>query len=92
MKSDAESSEIQSLYGEYNERQLGINLNPLDDAYIVRIANESGNVVYEKAIIAGSIVALNIDISAYAKDCYMATVEVTAVSPSTANSTHRLQV
>ncbi len=72
---DAESSEIQSLYGEYNERQLGINLNPLDEAYIVRIANESGNVVYEKAIIAGSIVALSIDISAYAKGRYTVTVE-----------------
>ena len=70
-----QDAEMQSLYGEYNERQLGINLNPLDDAYIVRIANESGNVVYEKAIIAGSIVALNIDISAYAKGRYTVTVE-----------------
>ena len=70
-----QDAEMQSLYGEYNERQLGINLNPLDDAYIVRIANESGNVVYEKAIIAGSIVALNIDISAYAKGRYTVTME-----------------
>ena len=72
---DAESSEIQSLYGEYNDLQLDINLDPLDDAYIVRIANESGNVVYEKAINAGSIVALDIDISAYAKGRYTVTVE-----------------
>ena len=70
-----QDAEMQSLYGEYNERQLGINLNPLDEAYIVRIANESGNVVYEKAIIAGSIVALSIDISAYAKGRYTVTVE-----------------
>ena len=70
-----QDAEMQSLYGEYNERQLGINLNPLDDAYIVRIANESGNVVYEKAINAGSIVALSIDISAYAKGRYTVTVE-----------------
>ena len=70
-----QDAEMQSLYGEYNERQLGINLNPLDDAYIVRIANESGNVVYEKAVIAGSIVALDIDISAYAKGRYTVTVE-----------------
>ena len=70
-----QDAEMQSLYGEYNERQLGINLNPLDDAYIVRIANESGNVVYEKAINAGSIVALDIDISAYAKGRYTVTVE-----------------
>ena len=70
-----QDAEMQSLYGEYDERQLGINLNPLDDAYIVRIANESGNVVYEKAVIAGSIVALSIDISAYAKGRYTVTVE-----------------
>ncbi len=75
VKSDAESSETQSLYGEYNERQLGINLNPLDDAYIVSITNESGNIVYEKAVNAGSIVALSIDISAYAKGRYTVTVE-----------------
>ena len=75
MKSDAESSEMQSLYGEYNNLQLDINLDPLDEAYIVRITNESGNVVYEKAINAGSIVALNIDISAYAKGRYTVTME-----------------
>ena len=70
-----ESPEIQSLYGEYSDLQLDINLYPLDEAYIVRITNESGNVVYEKAINAGSIVALNIDISAYAKGRYTVTVE-----------------
>ena len=69
------SSEMQSLYGEYNNLQLDINLDPLDEAYIVRITNESGNVVYEKAINAGSIVALNIDISAYAKGRYTVTME-----------------
>ncbi len=69
------SSEMQSLYGEYNNLQLDINLDPLDEAYIVRITNESGNVVYEKAINAGSIVALSIDISAYAKGRYTVTME-----------------
>jgi hypothetical protein len=61
--------------GEYNSKLLGINLDPLDEAYIVRITNESGNIVYEKAINAGSIVALSIDISAYAKGRYTITVE-----------------
>ena len=70
-----ESPEIQSLYGEYSDLQLDINLYPLDEAYIVSITNESGNVVYEKAVNAGSIVALNIDISAYAKGRYTVTVE-----------------
>jgi hypothetical protein len=65
----------QSIYGEYNDLQLGINLDPLDDAYQVRITDESGKTVYEKAIDAGNIVGLNIDISAYAKGRYTVTVE-----------------
>ena len=64
-----------SLYGEYNALQLGINLNPLDDAYVVRITDESGRVVYEKTVNAGNIVGLNIDISAYAEGRYTVTVE-----------------
>lgn len=65
----------QSLYGEYNEQQLSINLDPVDDAYLVRITNETGIALYEKAVNAGSIVALNIDISAYAKGRYTVVVE-----------------
>ena len=65
----------QSLYGEYNDKQLVINLNPLDDAYLIRITDESGKVVYEKAINAGNIIGLSIDISAYAKGHYTITVE-----------------
>ena len=64
-----------SLYGEYSEQQLGINLNPLDDAYMVRITDDTGKAVYEKTVNAGSIVGLNIDISAYAKGRYTVTVE-----------------
>jgi hypothetical protein len=71
MMRDAESS----LYGEYNEQQLDINLDPLEEAYQVRITDETGKVVYEKAINAGSIVGLNIDISNYAKGRYTVTVE-----------------
>jgi len=65
----------QSLYGEYNEQQLGIYLDPVDDAYLVRITDETGKIVYEKAINAGNIVALNIDISTYAEGRYTVTVE-----------------
>ena len=65
----------QSIYGEYNELQLGINLEPIDDSYLVRITDASGNAVYEKAINAGNIVGLNIDISTYAKGRYTVTVE-----------------
>jgi hypothetical protein len=72
---DAEASGKQSLYGEYNELQLGINLDPLDDAYQVSITNELGILVYEKVVNAGSIIGLNIDISAYAKGRYTVTIE-----------------
>ena len=67
--------EAQSLYGEYSNLRLGINLDPLDAVYQVRITNESGQVVYEKNINAGSIVALDIDISTYAEGRYTVTVE-----------------
>jgi hypothetical protein len=72
-RSGAEAEE--SMYGEYNDQQLEINLDPLDDTYLVSITDESGKVVYEKAVNAGSIVALNIDISAYAKGRYTVTIE-----------------
>ncbi len=68
-------AEEQSLYGEYNNLLLGINLEPLDEAYLVRITNESGQVVYEKNVNAGNIVGLNIDISAFAKGRYTVTME-----------------
>ena len=63
------------LYGEYNDQLLGINLDPLDDAYLVRITDESGKGIYEKAIDAGNIVGLNIDISTFAKGRYTVTLE-----------------
>ena len=74
-KARKRSEEEPLLYGEYNDLKLGINLNPLDDAYQVRITDESGKVVYEKAVNAGNIVGLNIDISAYEKGRYTIIVE-----------------
>ena len=74
-KARMRSEESQSLYGEYNDLQLGINLDLLDDAYQVSITNDSGKVVYEKPINAGSIVGLNIDISKYPEGNYTVTVE-----------------
>ena len=71
MRGEAEAS----IYGEYSELQLSIHLDPLDDAYLVRITDESGKAVYEKNINASTIVGLNIDISSYAKGRYTVTVE-----------------
>jgi len=75
IKPKTRSEDEQSLYGEYNEQQLSINLSPISDAYLVSITDESGKAVYEKSINASSIVGLNIDISAYAEGRYTATVE-----------------
>ena len=74
-KTRVRSEEEPSLYGAYNDQQLDINLGSLDDAYLVSITNDSGKTVYERTINAGNIVALNIDISDYAKDHYTVTVE-----------------
>ena len=74
-KAPRRRSDEVSLYGEYSNRQLDINLDPLADAYQVSITDESGEVVYEKSINAGTIVGLSIDISAYAKGRYTVTVE-----------------
>ena len=75
VKTPRRTDEELSLYGEYNDKLLGINLDPLDDAYQVSITNESGKAVYKKTVNAGTIVGLSIDISAYAKGYYTVTVE-----------------
>ena len=67
--------DLDSLYGEYNNQQLDIKLNPLDDAYLVRITDKAGQAVYEKTINAGNIVALNINISEYPEGQYTVTIE-----------------
>ena len=74
-KTRISSGDEPSLYGEYNDQQLDINLEPLDDTYQMYITNGSGRAVYEKTINAGNIVGLNIDISAYTKGHYTVTVE-----------------
>ncbi len=75
VKNPKRSGGGQTVYGEYTDLQLGIRLDPLDDAYQVSINNESGKAVYEKTVNAGTIVGLSIDISAYAKGRYTVTVE-----------------
>ena len=65
----------QSPYGEYNDLRVDINLYSLDDAYLIRIADDSGKTAYEKAVNASSIIGLNIDISSYPKGLYTVIVE-----------------
>jgi len=75
-KTPLRRGEEAALYGEYNEKSLDIRLDPLDEAYLVRITNQkTGETLYEKAINAGSIVALNIDISEYPEGQYEITID-----------------
>ena len=75
-KTPQRRGEETALYGEYNTQLLDINLKTLNTAYMVRITNQNtGEVVYEKAVNAGSIVALDIDISEYPKGQYAITIE-----------------
>lgn len=74
-KAPARRAEEVSLYGEFNNQVLDINLNPLDEAYLVRITDNAGKVVYEKAVNASNIVALSIDISKYPEGQYTITID-----------------
>ena len=75
VKSRMRNGAEETMYGEYNDQQLCINIGPLDDTYLLCITDESDKAVYEKTIYVGNIVALNIDISTYTKGRYTVTVE-----------------
>ena len=66
---------VQLPYGEYGDMKLDVHLDPLNDAYLVRITDETDKTVYERAINAGSILGLSIDISSYARGRYTVIVE-----------------
>ena len=74
-KTPRREGELYGLYGEYNDQLLDVKLNPLDEAYVVRITDQSGKTVYEKTINAENIVGLNIDISAYPESQYTIAIE-----------------
>ena len=74
-KAPGRRAEEVSLYGEYNDQLLDINLNPLDEAYLVRITDNAGQTVYEKVVNTSTIVALNIDISKYPEGQYTITID-----------------
>ena len=75
-KTPSRRGEETALYGEYNDKSLDIRLDPLDAAYSVCITNQkTGETLYEKNINAGSIVALNIDISKYAEGQYKISID-----------------
>ena len=75
-KTPSRRGEEAALYGEYNDKSLDIRLDPLDEAYSVCITNQkTGETLYEKNINAGSIVALNIDISKYPEGQYKISID-----------------
>lgn len=64
-----------SLSGEYSSQTLTIDLGTLHNAYAVSISNASDQTFYQKAVKTNSVVALNIDISAYPEGTYTITLE-----------------
>jgi hypothetical protein len=75
-KTPQRRGEETALYGEYNDKSLDIRLDPLVEAYSVCITNQkTGETLYEKNINAGSIVALNIDISKYPEGQYKISID-----------------
>lgn len=65
----------ESVSGEYNRSLLFVDLGMLRDNYEVSIVNPSGQIVYNKDVKAGSVLALNIDISEYTNSDYTITLE-----------------
>jgi len=65
----------ESISGEYSLNQLVVDIFQLNDDYTVSIVNPSGRIVYKKEVKAGSVLALNIDISEYTNSDYTITLE-----------------
>ena len=74
-KTPSRREEEAALHGEYTDRLLDIDLNPLVEAYSVCITNQNGQTLYEKNINARNIVALNIDISKYPEGQYKISID-----------------
>ena len=75
-KTPRRAGELDGLYGEYNDQQLNVKLDPLNELYEVQITTgKTSDVIYSKTINAKNIVALNINISNYPESQYTVTIE-----------------
>ena len=74
------SEEEESLTGEYSARELFVNLKTLDGAYTVTMRNSQSEEVYRKEVQTSNIVALNTDLTKYAKGTYTLVIENDAES------------
>ena len=72
--------EEESLTGEYSARELFVNLKTLDGAYTVTMRNSQSEEVYRKEVQTSNIVALNTDLTKYAKGTYTLVIENDAES------------
>lgn len=68
-------TETEQVSGEYNASQLMIDLGTLHGRYAVTITDKTCQTVYQKEVQTNSVVALDIDISAYANSNYTITLE-----------------
>jgi hypothetical protein len=71
-----QENENVAVSGEYTQRALTIDLNALQDTYVVTITDPSGKSVYAKDVKTNHVLALDIDISAFnTEDAYTITLE-----------------
>ena len=74
-KSPQRKAGEKSLSAEYSSKMLTLDLGTLSDAYVATIKDPSDKEVYSKEVKANSVLALNIDISTYARANYTITLE-----------------
>lgn len=65
----------ETLTGEYSTKELFVNFKTLAGSYSITITNDADQEVYHKEVQTSNIVALNTDLSTYAKGSYTLTVE-----------------
>ena len=74
-RGEATTSDEETVTGEYSIKELFVNFKTLTGPYTITVTDAAGQTIYNKVVQTNSVVALNTDISAYAKGSYTITVE-----------------
>ena len=68
-------SDEETVTGEYSIKELFVNFKTLTGPYTITVLDAAGQPIYNKVVQTSNVVALNTDISTYAKGSYTITVE-----------------
>ena len=74
-RGEAAVSDEETVTGEYSIKELFVNFKTLTGPYTITVTDAAGQPIYNKVVQTSNVVALNTDISAYAKGSYTITVE-----------------